>query len=47
MDVLVADDASAMRRIIKSVLKELGFNNIREVENGQLAYSQARDDPFL
>ena len=37
MDVLVVDDASATRQIIKSMLKELGFNNIREVENGQLA----------
>jgi two-component system chemotaxis response regulator CheY len=37
MDVLVVDDALATRQIIKSMLKELGFNNIREVENGQLA----------
>ncbi len=37
MDVLVVDDAPTMRRIIRSLLKEIGFKNIREAENGSTA----------
>jgi two-component system, chemotaxis family, chemotaxis protein CheY len=37
MEVLVVDDASAMRRIVRGLLKELGFRNIREADNGQTA----------
>ena len=42
MDVLVVDDASAMRRIIRGLLKELGFKNIREAENGQTALEELK-----
>ena len=37
MEVLIVDDAAAMRRILRGLLKELGFKNMREAENGQLA----------
>ena len=37
MEVLVVDDASAMRRIVRELLRELGFRNIREADNGQTA----------
>jgi two-component system chemotaxis response regulator CheY len=37
MEVLIVDDASAMRRIVRSLFKELGFKNMREAGNGQLA----------
>ena len=37
MDVLVVDDASTMRRIIRALLRELGFKNIREAEDGSAA----------
>jgi len=37
MDVLIVDDAVAMRRIVRGLLKELGFKHMREAENGQLA----------
>jgi two-component system chemotaxis response regulator CheY len=37
MEVLIVDDAAAMRRILRGLLKELGFKNLREAENGQLA----------
>jgi len=40
MDVLIVDDASAMRRIVRGLLKELGFKNMREAENGQLALDE-------
>ena len=35
--VLVADDFATMRRIVKGVLKQLGFNNIVEAEDGSTA----------
>ncbi len=31
---LVVDDFSTMRRIVRNLLKELGFNNIEEAEDG-------------
>ena len=40
MDVLIVDDASAMRRILRGLLKELGFKNMRDAENGQLALDE-------
>lgn len=42
MDVLIVDDASAMRRIVRGLLKELGFKNMREAENGQLALEELK-----
>lgn len=42
MEVLVVDDASAMRRIVKGLLKELGFKNIREAENGETALNELK-----
>ncbi|MGM0664231.1 MAG: chemotaxis response regulator CheY [Thermodesulfobacteriota bacterium] len=35
--VLVVDDFATMRRIVKGVLKQLGFNNIVEAEDGSAA----------
>ncbi len=34
MQILVVDDFSTMRRIVKNVLRELGFNNMKEAEDG-------------
>ena len=34
MQILVVDDFSTMRRIVKNVLRELGFSNIKEAEEG-------------
>jgi two-component system chemotaxis response regulator CheY len=38
MQILVVDDFSTMRRIIKNQLRELGFTNIREAEDGAAAF---------
>jgi len=38
MKILVVDDFSTMRRIVKNVLKQLGYSNIEEAENGEHAY---------
>lgn len=37
MKILVVDDFSTMRRIIKNLLRELGFTNIVEADDGQTA----------
>lgn len=31
---LVVDDFSTMRRIVRNLLKELGYNNVEEAEDG-------------
>jgi two-component system chemotaxis response regulator CheY len=38
MNVLVVDDYQTMIRIIKNLLKQLGFNNIDEATDGTSAY---------
>jgi two-component system chemotaxis response regulator CheY len=37
MKILIVDDFSTMRRIIKNLLRELGFNNTLEADDGQTA----------
>jgi two-component system chemotaxis response regulator CheY len=37
MQILVVDDFSTMRRIIKNLLRELGFNNAAEADDGTSA----------
>ena len=34
MSILVVDDFSTMRRIIKNILRQLGFSNIHEADDG-------------
>ncbi len=38
--ILVVDDFATMRRVVKSCLKTLGFQNVVEAENGQAALNQ-------
>ncbi|MFW5815996.1 MAG: chemotaxis response regulator CheY [Wenzhouxiangella sp.] len=42
MQILVVDDFSTMRRIVKNVLRELGFSNIKEAEDGKAALQVLR-----
>ena len=37
MKILIVDDFSTMRRIIKNLLRDLGFNNIQEADDGNTA----------
>ncbi|MFT4731624.1 MAG: two-component system chemotaxis response regulator CheY [Gammaproteobacteria bacterium] len=37
MKILVVDDFSTMRRIIKNLLKDLGFTSIQEADDGNTA----------
>jgi two-component system chemotaxis response regulator CheY len=38
MRVLVVDDFSTMRRIVKNILRQLGFNNVVEADDGTSAW---------
>lgn len=46
MKILVVDDFSTMRRIVKNILKQLGFENIEEAEDGGQAYQKVREGGF-
>ncbi len=37
MNILVVDDFSTMRRIVKNLLVEIGFSNIEEADDGKTA----------
>ena len=43
---LVVDDFSTMRRIIRNLLKELGYTNVDEAEDGVMALSKLRSEQF-
>lgn len=43
---LVVDDFSTMRRIVRNLLKELGFVNVEEAEDGNAALRKLRDGNF-
>jgi len=43
---LVVDDFSTMRRIVRNLLKELGFVNVQEAEDGVDALSKLRAEEF-
>jgi two-component system chemotaxis response regulator CheY len=44
MKILVVDDFSTMRRIVRNLLKELGFVNIHEAEDGVDALAKLRTE---
>lgn len=43
---LIVDDFSTMRRIVRNLLKELGYNNADEAEDGQAALTKLRAGGF-
>lgn len=43
---LVVDDFSTMRRIVRNLLKELGFANVDEAEDGIAALAKLRSSSF-
>ena len=43
LKVLVVDDMSTMRRIVKNVLKQIGFSDMVEAENGQDALNKLKN----
>ncbi len=46
MRILVVDDFSTMRRIVRNLLKELGFANVEEAEDGAVALQKLQNATF-
>lgn len=46
MRVLVVDDFSTMRRIVKNTLRQIGFSSIEEAEDGQKAFERLMSEKF-
>jgi two-component system, chemotaxis family, chemotaxis protein CheY len=46
MKFLVVDDFSTMRRIVRNLLKELGFTNVDEAEDGVVALAKLKAESF-
>jgi two-component system chemotaxis response regulator CheY len=46
MRFLIVDDFSTMRRIIRNILKEIGYANADEAEDGQAALAKLRSTEF-
>lgn len=46
MKFLVVDDFSTMRRIVRNLLKELGYTNVEEAEDGQQGLAKLKGGDF-
>lgn len=46
MKILIVDDFSTMRRIIKNLLRDLGFSNTHEADDGQTALPMLKSGDF-
>ncbi|WP_458735475.1 chemotaxis response regulator CheY [Zobellella taiwanensis] len=46
MKILIVDDFSTMRRIIKNLLRDLGFNNTHEADDGLTALPMLKNGGF-
>ena len=46
MKFLVVDDFSTMRRIVRNLLKELGYSNVDEAEDGAMALTKLKSEQF-
>lgn len=46
MKILIVDDFSTMRRIVRNLLKELGYGNADEAEDGVAALAKLRGGAF-
>ncbi|TXR53208.1 chemotaxis protein CheY [Reinekea thalattae] len=46
MKILVVDDFSTMRRIVKNLLRDLGFTNTQEADDGATAWPMLQSGDF-
>lgn len=46
MKILIVDDMATMRRIVKNILKQLGYGNTEEAENGQEGLQKLQADSY-
>jgi two-component system chemotaxis response regulator CheY len=46
MKILIVDDFSTMRRIIKNLLRDLGYNNTQEADDGSTALPMLQKGDF-
>lgn len=46
MRILIVDDFSTMRRIVKNLLNDLGYSNTAEADDGHTALAALRQAPF-
>lgn len=46
MSILVVDDYSTMVRIIKKLLKQIGYENVDEASNGEEALAKIKDKQY-
>jgi len=46
MKILIVDDFSTMRRIIKNLLRDLGYNNVQEADDGNTALPMLKSGKF-
>jgi two-component system chemotaxis response regulator CheY len=46
MKFLIVDDFSTMRRIVRGLLKEMGYNNADEAEDGQVALNMLKSSHY-
>ncbi len=46
MKILIVDDFSTMRRIVRNLLKQLSFNNVDEAEDGDVALEKLKDGSY-
>ena len=46
MKVLIVDDFSTMRRILRNILKQIGFTNITEADDGSTALKELKKEKY-
>ena len=44
--ILIVDDFVTMRRIVRNLLKQLGYENISEAEDGEQAFAKLKEGGF-
>lgn len=46
LHVLVVDDISTMRRFVRNLLRDIGFTNVEEAEDGRIALHKLKSGDF-